>query len=133
MKDTVCPNGILAKEYDTATQIMGSDWRMPTPTDFQELLENTENEWISDYNGTGVNGRKFTSKTDKTKYIFISAAGLCYNSSVDYLGRKGFVWSSSLNTSDPYFTSYLDFDSGDCDMSYGNPRCYGMSVRGVRK
>ena len=27
VKDTVCPNGVLAKEYDTASQIMGGDWR----------------------------------------------------------------------------------------------------------
>ena len=42
VKDTVCPNGILAKEYDAAAQIMGGDWRMPTKTEFRELIDNTD-------------------------------------------------------------------------------------------
>ena len=49
---------------DAARAHMGGDWRMPTLTEIQELLDNTDNEWIKDYNGTGVNGRKFTSKTN---------------------------------------------------------------------
>ena len=130
VKDTVCPNGILAEEYDTATQIMGSEWRMPTKAEFQELLNGTTNEWITNYNGTGINGRKFTSKTDTSKYIFIPAAGRCYGSSVNDVGGYGDVWSSSLDTSRPYYAWNLGFSSGNCGMYYYN-RCYGRSVRGV--
>ena len=130
VKDTVCPNGILAEEYDTATQIMGSDWRMPTEAEFQELLDNTDNEWVEDYNGSGVNGRKFTSKTDETKYIFIPAAGLCSNGSVSDVGDYGLVWSSSLYASRPDYVWVLYFNSGGCGM-YLNIRYYGWSVRGV--
>ena len=130
VKDTVCPNGILAKEYDTATQIMGSDWRMPTEAEFQELLSGTTNEWITNYNGTGINGRKFTSKTDTSKYIFIPAAGFCSDSSVSRVGYGGHVWSSSLDTSYPFNAWGLLFSSGYCSMgSYR--RFLGRSVRGV--
>ena len=132
VKDTVCPNGVLAKEYDAATQIMGSDWRMPTKEDFDELLKGTTNEWIEDYKGTGVNGRKFTSKTNTSKYIFIPAAGSCNNGSVGYVGDYGNVWSSSLDTSNPYRAWYLYFDSSNCYMDNSN-RYDGQSVRGVRK
>ena len=130
VKDTVCPNGILSKEYDTATQIMGSDWRMPTKVEFEELLSGTTNEWVTDYNGTGVNGRKFTASNGNS--IFIPAAGHCYSGSVYNVGRNGYVWSSSLNTSNPNNAWGLNFGSGDCYMSYSY-RCYGRSVRGVRK
>ena len=102
VKSTVCPNGVLAKEYDTATQIMGSDWRMPTKAEFDELLSGTTNKWFADYNGTGVSGRKFTSKTDTSKYIFIPAAGDCNGGSVGTVGYYGGVWSSSLSSSSPY-------------------------------
>ena len=126
VKDTVCPNGILAEEYDTSTQIMGGDWRMPTQSDFQELLSGTTNEWTQ---VNGVNGRKFTSKTNGNS-IFIPAAGACYRGSVYSVGYYGNVWSSSLDTSDPYNAWGLSFYSDDCYM-YSNGRCNGLSVRGV--
>ena len=132
VKDTVCPNGILAKEYDTASHVMGGDWRMPTKDDFQELLENTEDEWIINFNGTGVNGMKFTSKTDESKYIFIPAEGYCHNGSVYSVGSNSYVWSSSLGTSNPNGAWYLGFYSDYCYMYYYS-RCYGRSVRGVKE
>ena len=132
VKNTVCPNGILAKEYDAATQIMGGDWRMPTMADFDELLRGTTNQWIADYNGTGINGRKFISKTDTSKYIFIPAAGSCHDGSVYNVGHSGYVCSSSLQTSYPNTDWYLTFGSDRCFMVNGN-RYYGRSVRGVRK
>ena len=130
VKNTVCPNGILAKEYDAASHIMGGDWRMPTQTECKELLNGTTNEWITNFNGTGVNGMKLTSKADTSKYIFIPAAGSCYDGSVNDVGGDGLVWSSSLNTSGPGNAWGLYFNSGNCYMSYGN-RCDGRSVRGV--
>lgn len=35
---------------------------MPTKEDFDELIANTTNEWVTNYDGSGVNGRLFTSK-----------------------------------------------------------------------
>ena len=123
---------VLESADDAATQIMGSDWRMPTEADFNELLSGTTNEWITNFNGTGVNGRKFTSKTDTSKYIFIPAAGRCDAGSVYNVGRNGYVWSSSLDTSNPNGAWRLYFSSGSCYVDY-NDRCNGWSVRGVRK
>ena len=122
----------LKPEFDAARAIMGGDWRMPTETDFNELLSGTTNEWIEDFNGTGVNGMRFTSKTDTSKYIFIPAAGFCNNGSVYNVGSYGSVWSSSLYASGPNYAWSLGFNSGYCSMYYNN-RCNGRSVRGVRK
>ena len=132
VKDTVYPNGILAKEYDAASQIMGDDWRMPTEADFDELLRGTTNEWIGDYNDTGVSGRKFTSKSDTSKYIFIPSACYCFNGSVDRVDDYGRVWSSSLNASGPDSAWNLGFNLVNCDLNYSR-RYIGRSVRGVRK
>ena len=130
---TVCPNNVLAKEYDAATQIMGSEWRMPTEADFQELLNGTTNEWITNYNDTGVSGRKFTSKKDTSKYIFIPAAGYCSNGSVSGVGGfNGGVWSSLLHTSRSDCAWNLYLINNYCYM-YERNRCDGWSVRGVRK
>ena len=131
VKDTACPNGILAKEYDAAAQIMGGDWRMPTEAEIQELIKNTTSEWtqVGD-----VYGRRFTSKKEgyQNNSIFIPAAGLCNDGSVYGVGRYGYVWSSSLNTSNPDSAWGLGFDSGDCRMGSSGLRYGGLSVRGVR-
>ena len=117
---------------DAATQIMGGNWRMPTKAEIQELLDNTDYEWIEDFNGTGVNGRKFTSRTDTSKYIFIPGAGYCYDGSVSAVGDYGTVWSSSLYTSSTAF--YLDsVYSEDPFVDNFEYRCKGFSARGVRK
>ena len=123
---------VLESTDDAATQIMGSDWRMPTKADFDELLSGTTNEWVTNHNGTGVNGWKFTHKTDTSKYIFIPAAGDCGVGSVANVGSNGSVWSSSLRTSGPDYAWYLSFNSGHCNVN-SISRCYGRSVRGVRK
>ena len=114
---------------DAATQIMGGGWRMPTETEIQELLDNTKNEWTR---MNGVYGRKFTSKKDTSKYIFIPAAGYCRDGSVYSVGSYGFVWSSSLGTSYPSKAWYLGNYSDSCRINYLD-RCGGQSVRGVRK
>ncbi len=120
----------LDLEDDAARANMGGDWRMPTEAEFQELLNNTYNEWIEDFNGSGVNGRKFTSKTDTSKYIFIPAAGFRTNDSVNYVGSDGDVWGSSLDISNPNYAWGLTLNSSVCCMGYSY-RCYGRSVRGV--
>ena len=128
VKNTACPNGILAKEYDAAAQIMGGDWRMPTQDDIQELIDNTTSEWTTI---NGVNGRKFTSKINGNT-IFIPTAGSCNGGSVNHVGDSGSVWSSSLYASDPYRAWYLNFTSYNCN-KYGSRHFNGLSVRGVHK
>ena len=124
---TVDDKTTLDPEDDAATQIMGGDWRMPTKAEIQELIDNTTKEWTK---VNGVNGYKFTSKTDTSKYIFIPAAGYCNDGSVYNVGNYGGVWSSSLNTSNPYGAWCLFFGSVSCSMYY-DYRCSGQSVRGV--
>ena len=122
---------VLKSTDDAATQIMGEGWRMPTQSEFQELIDNTDKLWTTI---NGVNGYKFTSKKEgyQNNSIFIPAAGNCGDGSVDTVGSYGNVWSSSLNASYPYYAWLLDFRSGSCYMS-SSSRYYGRSVRGVRK
>lgn len=120
----------LKTEYDAAYKATNGIARMPTHEDFQELLDNTINEWIEDYNGTGVNGYKFTSKTDESKHIFIPAAGNYDDGSVTDVGEEGLVWSSSLYTLSTHNAWNLYLFMGDCIM-YGGYRYFGRSIRPV--
>ena len=100
---------------------------MPTKDECQELYKNTTQSWVTI---NGVNGRKFTSKKDTTKYIFIPAAGYYYNGSMSEVGKNGHIWSSTIDS--PYSKArFLKFKATTCSASTSE-RCYGMSVRGVR-
>ena len=121
----------LDLEDDAARANMKGDWRMPSLALIEELVEETKNEWVTNYKSSGINGRKFTSKADPSKYIFIPASGVrsgsSFNISQDTTGR---IWASSLSTPPQHSASFLDFDSDYVEMS-NTGRYYGHSVRGV--
>lgn len=119
-------------EDDAARVNMGGDWRMPSLALIEELVAETDSEWVTGYNGTNINGRKFISKTDPSKYIFIPASGYRFNSSFETQDSFGFIWSSSLRISGPIDAWYLYFTSNNVVASNDMyNRCSGMTVRGV--
>ena len=131
VKNTVCPNDVLAKGYDAAYKATEGIARMPTQPEFQELYDNTNKSWT---NINSVNGMKFTSKTDESKYIFIPAAGSRSDSSAAVHGNSGLVWSSSLYTEGYDKAFHLDFGA-DAENFYTNAdslRHKGLSVRPVK-
>ena len=71
---------------------MGSIWKMPTKTQAQELINGTNSTWTTI---NGVNGRKFTSKTDSSKYIFLPAGGYWTNTTFNYAASYGWYWSTT--------------------------------------
>lgn len=108
--------------YDAAAAIMGGDWRMPTKTEFEELINNCTWTWDSTNKGytvTGSNG----------KSIFLPAAGYYSGTSLSYSGTYGYYWSSTYGSSSSAY--YLYFGSSSKDVSYVY-RNYGRSVRAVR-
>lgn len=128
---TVCPNGVLAAEYDAAHVHMGGDWRMPTSDEVGELIDNTTSEWVENYNNSGVNGILFTS-TINSNSIFIPASGDFDNGNHYNTGSGGFCWSSSLLSSDPGYAHFLNLFSSDVCV-VGFERFYGFPMRGVCK
>ena len=121
----------LDPEDDAATQIMGGNWRLPTSVEIQELIDDTDHVWVTNYEGTGVNGMKFTRKNDTSKYIFIPASGYRSGSSFIDQGEIGDVWSSSLYTTFPDYTYELFFNSSRTQASKNAHRDVGLVVRGV--
>ena len=117
----------LELEDDAAHVNMGGSWHMPSPDQIRELIDNTTSEWTS---LDGVNGRLFTSKKDGSESIFIPAAGVAWDGSVQSSGDDGNFWSSMLNTDNVSYGQGLGFGSGDVDLGNGG-RFGGLSVRGV--
>lgn len=119
----------LKPQYDAATAAYGKDYRMPTKAEIEELIENTTSTWET---VNGVDGRKFTSKTDSSKYIFIPAAGRYYNGWLDAIGNYGYIRTSSLDLDYLNNAWYLNFLKYGVNTHYDN-RSLGFSVRAVSK
>ena len=133
---------VLEASDDAARANMGSDWRIPTQTEMQELIDNTtptfidlqgnefsqseaNNDAIAEYNLKGV---KFTSKNNSNS-IFIPASGHCNVSTFGYAGYCGYLWTSSLDSGNSRGARSLNFNY-DGDLNIGVDRRYfGQPVR----
>ena len=103
---------------------MGYPWKMFTQTQGQELLDGTNHTWTTI---KGVNGRKFTSKTDSSKYIFLPAGGKWQDSSLGNKGTGAAHWCT-ISTYPPY-ARYFMFTSNSVTTLSDIHRSIGMSVR----
>lgn len=115
----------LDLEDDAANANWGSDWRMPTKEEQDELRNNCTWTWsmkngIKGYSVTGPNGNS----------IFLPAAGGSYDSGLDGAGSYGDYWSSSLYSRSSDYACYLSFISDGVDWYYYY-RNIGRSVRPV--
>ena len=115
----------LPSSADTATQVMGEGWRMPTYEEFEDLVAKTDYSWT---NINRIVGGKFTSRTNPNAYVFFPAAGYYGNGSFDNEGSCGYVWSSTPYDSSEAYRSY--FLRGYKGLLNDYRNC-GLSVRGV--
>ena len=67
---------------------MEAPWKMPTKFQCEELINKTTNTWTA---MNGVNGMKFTNKSDSSKYIFTSATGYWSLTSLGYGARSATI------------------------------------------
>ena len=114
---------------DVARVKWGGNWRMPTYSEFEELLDNCTWTWAT---LNGIWGYKVTSKKSgyTSRSIFLPAAGWRDGSSLSNAGKVGDYWSSSLDSGYQGHARYLYFYSVYHNTSYHYRYC-GRSVRPV--
>ena len=115
----------LALSADTAAQVWGGNWHMPTSAQCQELINNTTSVWVTNYQGSGINGRTFTAQNGNT--LFIPAAGYWMDGSKKSGGSNGFIWTSTPVNVSAYF---MYFGNG-IPYLVNTQRSMGLSIRGV--
>lgn len=124
---------------------MGSDYRMPTQGNFNELINNctatfidiNDNEFSKSEAESGsipaykLKGVKFTGSNGNS--IFIPAAGMCSNSSFVNDHFNGHLWSSYLRSGNSTYALYLTFDfSAYIKVRNTINRYTGQPIRGVK-
>lgn len=113
--------------HDAALALLGTPYHLPTKENFQELYDNTDNEWTTI---NGVNGRKFMKKTDHSVYVFFPAAGVSNSASLRNRGSFVAYWSASKNNSGNSYN--MAFGSSSVNTQSTTSRYNGYSVRAVR-
>ena len=112
---------------------MGSQWKMFTKDQGQELIDGTNHIW-TDVNK--VDGIKFISKTDSTKYIFLPTAGYWNDypiSNPNNVGQIGGSWSTTWYGDRNQTLLFFNNKVTDLTPSIGSSSRYlGYSIRGIR-
>lgn len=122
----------LTGNEDTATNLWGSNWRMPTGSDLEAFCANCDGVWTNDYKGTKISGMIFTGKGKySNNSVFLPAAGWWLKKNeVDNQGTHGFYWSSTCSNSS---TPILEVNSQGHQMYTVSPYYNndGYSVRAI--
>ena len=117
-------------EDDAARQNMGGTWRTPTSKEWLALAnrDNYTREWITDYNGSGVDGMLVTRKNGPCagNSIFLPAHGLRGMLS-DHAGQGCYMYSLAGTT--PRIVVFLTVPRGFGVLQ--TDRFLGVSVRAV--
>lgn len=125
---------LLETEDDAATANWGSEWKMPSKEQFQELLNAYYTTW-EQTTLNDVSGLKVTSKINGNSIFLPAAGGFCtqdyYGANYFGAGSNGYYWTCSLQQNACYSASYMFFYSGNVNTTSYTYRYYGCSIRPV--
>ncbi len=124
------------KNFDVATAVLGSGYRMPTIKDFRELSDNSYKMWATI---NGVNGYLIRSKINGNS-IFLPAAGYRNGNTFFQRNTMGWYWDSCYSIYKLYHSSFCVFSVGmlrppsaaDDEKAGHYSRFYAFSVRAVQ-
>lgn len=111
--------------HDAAKVLWGKEWRMPTLTDFAELID------FCDYHHEDIDGIScgvFSSKVNDNKLI-IPSAGTVLSGSLNNRGNYGYLWSRTFSSASYAWLMYIYSRGRYVDT---NIRKCGFSVRPVK-
>ena len=123
----------LAPADDAARANLGDEWRMPTVSEYEELVNPDNCTWVWTTQN-GVNGYKVTSKKTGNS-IFLPITGCRYFADKQFGGINGLYWTSTLYTSNPNKAWCLEFNFSNVEVYYGDlssNRFSGRCIRAVK-
>lgn len=121
-------NDISGTPYDAARANLGGEWRMPTYTEWNELITSCEWTWK---NVNGTNGYEVMAPNGNS--IFLPAAGRIYGETNGYENVDGFYWVSTLAEEEAgEYKAYRASFGPSFNGCYGyDTPVIGMSIRPV--
>ena len=119
----------LKPEFDAAYKATNGIARMPTDTQWDELVSGTKGASATI---NGVSGYKFTHKTDTSKYIFIPITSIYsreYSAFVTYSTKQSCFWSSTESYGKSAWVRSISIQG--VGKTY-NEWCQGLHIRPVK-
>ena len=121
----------LKPEFDAAYKATNGMARMPTDTQWDELVNGTNGASVTI---NGVRGYKFTHKTDTSKYIFIPITSIYSRENsafVTYSTKQSCFWSSTVNNTYENRAWVRGISNQGVGKTY-NEWCQGLHIRPVK-
>lgn len=115
----------LAASADTAVQVWGGKWHMPTRAQMEELTAHTTYQWVTNYKGSGMNGGTFTATNGAV--LFFPAVGF-WDGGQNDVGKRGSYWGSSSSSRNVAYNLFF-YNAGKDVRS--SSRAFGFAVRPV--
>lgn len=117
----------LPANYDTATQVMGNGWRMPTKSEIQELFNNTT---VAIHIVNGRYYARFASNANPDAQLNIPLAGIYLTESytTNNANQQAYIWSSTPMNTDYAYAGIITGD-GHTVLEFMRQSC--ISIRGV--
>lgn len=102
--------------------------RIPTYNDCIELIEETDSEFVTNFNGSNINGFKCMSKKDHSKYIFLPVSGVILNGRI--FNETSALWSARTYSAVNVRT--IVFNNNNEEIGYATcGRNSGLCIRGI--
>lgn len=137
---------LIGTEYDTATELWGEDWVMPSREQALELYNECTWTWISNYKDSGISGCRVTGPNGN--HIFLPAGGLMMGTEHAW-GTSGNIWVGELNkylvngtiwgcfidftSNGPVFNDKVYIEDGSALGLSQDYRWWGRNVRAVKR
>lgn len=116
----------LLPEDDAATVNLGTNWRMPTIKEFEELRQHTLRKYVEI---KGVQGIELKGPNGNT--IFFPANGYQRGNVVEFSGERCYYWSSTRSKIYHFYAYYIEMSKEETNI-HSILRYDGYTIRPVR-
>lgn len=113
---------------DAATQILGKKWRIPSKSDFDELLKQP-NKIINNYGGLGKKGIAILGNTGQV--LFIPLAGIIGFNGLRDQEYNAALWTNEADVYDDDYACAFSYYASFHEHSYS--KCAGLNIRAIQK
>lgn len=125
-------NLILNLDVNAAYMCTKGVATLPSEAQWRELISALDHEFVTNFNGSGINGIKCMSKKDNSKYIFIPASGTISKGGVWDRGAYCCLWRKYRYKKDILKGNAFTIRFSDNQMYPSvHDRYEGLCVRGV--
>lgn len=118
----------LEVDDDAASQILGKKWRIPSKSDFDELL-NQPNAIINNYGGLGKKGIAILGNTGQV--LFIPLTGIMESRGLREQEYNAALWTNTVEDYEDDFACAFSYHSAFYEHSY--QKYVGLNIRAVKK